>query len=202
MLNDIINTKKLKYIIKNKKCLKYEKNIYALGIDQGYANLGYAIVKYNVHTNTYKILKIGTIQTNSKYEIQFRIYTIYKELNKLIKKFNIDLISCERLFYNNSISSSGTKTRNKSASIVKTNMVTGVIFLLSAMHNLKLRDFPPTTIKKQLTGSGKADKEEIIKVVDDLCLKQNIKLKTNHESDAIAIAMTAISSYIENLLNE
>lgn len=202
MLNDIINTKKLKHIIKNKKCLKDEKNIYALGIDQGYANLGYAIVKYNVHTNTYKILKIGTIQTNSKYEIQFRIYTIYKELNKLIKKFNIDLISCERLFYNNSISSSGTKTRNKSASIVKTNMVTGVIFLLSAMHNLKLKDFPPTTIKKQLTGSGKADKEEIIKVVDDLCLKQNIKLKTNHESDAIAIAMTAISSYIENLLNE
>ena len=65
-----------------------------------------------------------------------------------------------------------------------------------------MNDFPPTTIKKQLTGNGRADKEEIIKVVEDLMTKQGLKVKTNHESDAIAIGITTISSFIEKLLKE
>ena len=79
-------------------------------------------------------------------------------------------------------------------------MSTGIIYLLSSMYGIEIKDFPPTTVKKQLTGNGRADKEEIIKVVEDLMTKQGLKVKTNHESDAIAIAITAISSKIENLL--
>ena len=36
--------------------------------------------------------------------------------------------------------------------------------------------------------------------LEDLMTKQGLKVKTNHESDAIAIAITAISSKIESLL--
>ena len=110
-------------------------------------------------------------------------------------------MSCERLFVNSGRNSKGDKIRNKSSAIVRTNMSTGVIYLLASKYNIGIKDFPPTTVKKQMTGSGKADKEEIIKVVEDLMSKQGLTVKTNHESDAIAIGITGISSYIEKLLD-
>ena len=201
MFYEKVNTYKLKKIVNSSSVLKDRKNIIALGIDQGYANLGYAIIKYNIHTDTYKVLKFGTIITNSKLEIQHRLKIIYDKLDIIIKKYPIDIISCESIFVNGIRNSSGQKTRNKSASIVKTNMSTGLIYLLSSQHNLKIYSFPPTTIKKHLTGSGKADKDEVIKVVEDLSKKNNIIIKTNHESDAIAIGITAISAFIDNLLS-
>lgn len=200
MYNEKINTIKLKNIIKDKQLLKDEKNIIALGIDQGYANLGYAIVKYNIHTNKYSVLLSGTVKTNSKDEIQDRLFVIYKKIQSLLDSYEVDLMGCERLFVNSDREASGNKRRNKSVSIVRTNMSTGVIYLLSSQYNVKMNDFPPTTVKKQLTGNGRADKEDIIQVVEDLMTKQGLKVKTNHESDAIAIGITTISSYIEKLL--
>lgn len=200
MYNEKINTTKLKEIVKNNQLFIDDKNIIALGIDQGYANLGYALVKYNIHTNKYNVLSYGTITTNSKDEIQDRLLVIFNKLKDIIIKNNIDMMSCERLFVNGDRQASGNKRRNKSVSIVRTNMSTGIIYLLSSMYGIEIKDFPPTTVKKQLTGNGRADKEEIIKVVEDLMTKQGLKVKTNHESDAIAIAITAISSKIENLL--
>lgn len=200
MYNEKVNTNRLKQIIKEKQLLKDKKNIISLGIDQGYANLGYAIVKYNIHTNKYSVLLSDTIKTNSKDEIQDRLFVIYKKIKSLLESYNIDLMACERLFVNSDRESNGNRKRNKSVSIVRTNMSTGVIYLLSSEYNVKINDFPPTTIKKQLTGNGRADKEDIINVVEDLMTKQGLKVKTNHESDAIAIGITSISSYIENLL--
>ena len=200
MYNEKINTTKLKEIVKNNQLFIDDKNIIALGIDQGYANLGYALVKYNIHTNKYNVLSYGTITTNSKDEIQDRLLVIFNKLKDIIIKNNIDMMSCERLFVNGDRQASGNKRRNKSVSIVRTNMSTGIIYLLSSMYGIEIKDFPPTTVKKQLTGNGRAYKEEIIKVVEDLMTKQGLKVKTNHESDAIAIAITAISSKIENLL--
>lgn len=200
MYNEKINTKKLKEIVKNNNLFYDGKNIIALGVDQGYANLGYALVKYNIHTNKYSVCSYGTITTSSKDEIQDRLLDIFNKLKDIITNNNIDVMSCERLFVNGDRQASGNKRRNKSVSIVRTNMSTGIIYLLSSMYQIEIKDFPPTTVKKQLTGNGRADKEEIIQVVEDLMTKQGLKVKTNHESDAIAIAITAISSKIENLL--
>ena len=200
MFFEKVNTNLLKKIVKQNHFLKDKKNIIALGIDQGYANLGYAIVRYNIHTNKYSVLHYGTIQTNSKDEIQNRLYYIYNELSKIIQKYPIDFISCERLFVGADRNSCGEKKRNKSASIVKTNMATGIIYLLSGQYHLKIKEFSPMTIKKQLTGNGKANKEDIIQVVEELMTKQNLKVHTNHESDAIAIGITVISFYIEQIL--
>lgn len=201
MYNENINTYKLKRIIKEQNLFHDSKNIYSIGIDQGYANLGFAVIRYNVHTDKYSVLEFGTIITNSKDEIQNRLNVIYDKMEEVVNKYSIDMMSCERLFVNSGRNANGDKIRNKSSAIVRTNMSTGIIYLLAAKHNILIRDFPPTTVKKQLTGSGKADKEEIIKVVEDLMKKQGLTVKTNHESDAIAIGITGISSYIEKLLD-
>lgn len=200
MYNDKINTCKLKKIIKEKDIICDNKNIYSLGIDQGYANLGFAVIRYNIHKDKYYVIEFGTITTNSKDEIQDRLCVIYDKLNIILNKYDFDMVACERLFTTSGRDADGNKVRNKSVSIVRTNMSTGIIYLLASQHQLRINDFPPTTVKKQLTGNGKADKDEIIKVVEKLITKQGLTVKTNHESDAIAIGITAISSFIEKLL--
>lgn len=200
MYNEKVNTFRLKKIIKEQKLFHDSKNIYSLGIDQGYASLGFAVVRYNVHTDRYSVIEFGTVTTKAEDEIQDRLKIIYERMEEVVNRYTIDIMSCERLFVNNGRNSKGDKIRNKSSSIVRTNMSTGIIYLLASKNNIGIKDFPPTTVKKQLTGSGKADKEEIIKVVEDLMKKQGLVVKTNHESDAIAIGITGISSYIEKLL--
>ncbi len=201
MYNENVNTWRLKKIIKEKNLFYDYKNIYSIGIDQGYANLGFAVIRYNVHTNKYFVMEFGTIVTDSKDEIQDRLSVIYDKIEEILNRYSLDIMSCERLFVNSGRNANGDKIRNKSSAIVKTNMSTGIIYLLASKYHILIRDFPPTTVKKQLTGSGKADKEEIIKVVEDLMSKQGLIVKTNHESDAIAIGITGISSYIEKLLS-
>lgn len=201
MYNEKVNTFKLKKIIKEQNLFHDYKNIYSLGIDQGYASLGFAVVRYNVHTDKYSVIEFGTVTTKAEDEIQDRLKIIYENIERIVNRNSIDIMSCERLFVNSGRNSKGDKIRNKSSAIVRTNMSTGVIYLLASKYNIGIKDFPPTTVKKQMTGSGKADKEEIIKVVEDLMSKQGLTVKTNHESDAIAIGITGISSYIEKLLD-
>lgn len=201
MYNENVNTWRLKKIIQEQNLFHDHKNIYSIGIDQGYANLGFAVIRYNVHTDKYSVVEFGTVITSSKDEIKDRLNVIYDKMGEVIDRHSIDIMSCERLFVNSGRNANGDRVRNKSSAIVNTNMSTGIIYLLAAQRKISIRDFPPTTVKKQLTGSGKADKEEIIQVVENLMQKQGLTVKTNHESDAIAIGITGISSYIEKLLD-
>jgi len=178
--------------------------ITAIGIDQGYANMGYCIVTFDLNQNKYEILESGTKTTDSDLDMSKRLGFIYLFLKEILTKYpELNLVGCERLFHNKPMGKSNFfQQRNKSASIMKTNMVTGVIYLVSGEFDLRVSDFPPTTIKKQLTGSGKANKEDVEKAVYEVAMNQGIEIKTDHEADAIAIGITTINEYIEGLLNQ
>ena len=132
MYNDKRNKEQVKKALLNHPELHSQKDIYALGIDQGYANLGYSVIKYNIHRNSYKVIMFGTIKTNSKDNLEKRLYQIYLKLAEILDKYPIDLIGCEQLFSNGARGADGGKRRDKSVAIVRTNMSTGVIYLLSA----------------------------------------------------------------------
>ena len=55
------------------------------------------------------------------------------------------------------------------------------------MHDLKISEFTPKYIKKSLTGSGNADKTQMIKMISLLLPKAQIKY--DDEADALAIAL-------------
>lgn len=161
-----------------------------LGIDQGLANIGYAIISTEPNL---ELLEHGIIKTKPDPVFGRRLLLIESKLLEVIEKYKPDLICTEALFCNKAQSSG----RNKSAAIVQTNMATAVIFMLGAEKNIPIRQFVPISVKKQVTGSGKATKEE----VED-AIKQHFKdviIKKDHESDAIAIALTGHFSVLNGL---
>lgn len=177
-----------------------DKSIIGIGIDQGVANCGYSVVKLR-EDDEVEVLCSGTIITSSDYPLPQRMLILYNEINQLVSEHKADIIGCEKLFFNpNQKSSTKKGGRNKSASIVYTNMATGLLSLIAGQHKLPLKEFVPGTVKKFLTGNGRAEKEAVEEAVLKAVFKNNgdtnaKTLKTTHESDAIAIGITAVKYF-------
>lgn len=174
---------------------------YILGIDQGIANLGYAVICFEKKKNgeiTKELIKHKYVKTTSKFYIGTRLEALYKELLLVIKEYKICAIGCEKLFFSQKSENKATnKFRNKSASMVYTNLITGVIFLMSSQKGIPVIDFTPGTIKKEICGNGKATKEEMIEAINSLF---GIDYKiSEHEADAIGIAYKTGIAFIEDI---
>lgn len=162
-----------------------------LGIDQGLASCGYGLIQFKKNKKGIiafdKVLTYGLIKTTTKNSNPERLVIIHDTLENLIDIYKPSIISCERLFYTNPLEGH----RNKSASIITTNMVTGIIHYLAGHKKLILKDFVPSSVKKTITGNGLAKKEDIISIVPTLMGLKPDEIKIEHIADALAIGYTA-----------
>lgn len=159
--------------------------MYILGIDQGIAHLGYAVMKDK------ELIEYGCITTNSNDIIEQRFFSLYNDIKQLIIKYQPEAICCEKLFY----TSPKAGNRNKSASIIYTNMITGVLAALCGEFEIELRQFVPSKVKKALCDNGKASKEDIEAKIASIYKVETEITKYEHVCDSIAIAYTC---FIEN----
>lgn len=174
--------------------LESDYDIVSLGIDQGIANVGYALT--GLKNGKEEVLFSGTFKTTTKHEIPQRLKMIYEFINTLLETYHIDVMGMEKLFFN-PVQVNG---RNKSASIMKTNLVTGIIFLLSSQHQKHIFDYTPGTVKKYVAGHGHASKEQVLAHVEEFASRSGFVIKTDHQADAIAISLTALKQYMEEVL--
>lgn len=158
-----------------------------IGIDQGLANVGYAVLDYQSKKD-FKILESGVVKTKPDKRLEERIGEIYIKVDLLIHKYEATHMGCERFFFN----ASDKTIQFRSATIVRTNMVSGVLFLLANKHRMFIKDYVPGTVKKHVSGNGRASKDEMIQSIKELVFNQgqDIELKNDHEADAIGIALT------------
>lgn len=175
------------------ECESSAENIIALGIDQGIANVGFGLTQIGKDGQE-EILHSGVFVTTTKHSEEKRICMIYEFINTLIASYNVKVIGLEKLFFNPVLK--GEK-RNKSADILRTQKVTGVVFLSAAQHDLPISDFTPGTVKKYVAGHGRASKDDVIKEIEKIAKRCGFKLKTNHEADAIGISLTALHKFLE-----
>ncbi len=160
-------------------------NIIFLGIDPGVARTGYAFL--NLQNNKISIIDYGCINTNKTKNLSRRIFTIYTKLQDLIKKYKPNYICVEELFF-----SKNTKT----AMLV--GQARGIILLLAEINNIQLLEFKPIQVKQAVCGYGKADKQQIQRMIKTLLNLKQIP-KPDDTADALAICWCGINSY-KNLL--
>lgn len=169
------------------------ESITVLGIDQGLANIGYCVMK--VHKELIDepiILESNTFTTSSDLSTPDRLGDIYDKVEDIFNRHpDISYLGCERLFFSGA----------RSATILNTNLVTGVLFLFTHDKGIKIKDYPATSVKKIMTGDGKAKKEDIAKAIIHICEINNIadKERTDHEDDSIAIAYTTAKDVFLNV---
>lgn len=125
----------------------------------------------------WKVLESGTIPTGIKQPTGARLERIRKALERLFNEKKIDVVVKEQSFSNVNIRSTQQIFR-----------VVGVFDL--TVHELGLPpavDIAQSTIKKVVTGNGRATKELVQRRVEQ---KTGINTKTDDESDAIALFIT------------
>lgn len=152
---------------------------YIIGIDLGYANVGWAVIQ---HGEDVKLVASGVIKTDTGMEEMHRYRVIGKDLWDVIEHYQPNIAVIEGLPPN--------KHQNKQTEIAGAR---GVILETVAMWDeyndeIALVEISPTEIKKLITGKGQASKKKIGEYVK-LLLGLDEPLKTDHASDAAACAL-------------
>jgi crossover junction endodeoxyribonuclease RuvC len=108
--------------------------------------------------------------------------TIYDELKGLLEKWDPILLALEEVFV--------LKQFPKAA--IQLGEVRGVIYLAAQEMGIPVVELRPTEVKSALTGSGRADKEQMKKAIRQILRIEN-PLSSSHAGDALALALTGLS---------
>ncbi len=153
-----------------------------LGVDPGIGRTGWGVV-WKTEDGRLKTEDFGCIETGAGLPIERRLKTIREELIKIIKKKKPQVLAIEDIFFN---------TNAKTALIV--GQARGVIIVTAAEFGLKVFSYTPLEVKVALTGYGRAEKDQMGKMVKILLSLSQIP-KPDDTVDALAIALTCAFTY-------
>lgn len=147
-----------------------------LGIDPGLTRCGIGVVERSRDAKLH-LVDCGVIQTATNDPLELRLLNFEEELNRWIRNIKPDVIAVERVF-----SQLNVKTA------MATGQAAGVALLIAAKSGLPIAMHTPTEVKAAVSGSGRADKKQVAKmVVKILSLKETPSPVDT--TDAIALAI-------------
>ena len=145
------------------------------GIDPGLAALGWGIVIANGSRLSFKAC--GTIKTSPKQTMAQRLCAIHEGLTEVIDQYALSSVAVEETFVN--------KDQRNALGLAQAR---GICLLAPAQKGLDVAEYAPNLIKKSVVGNGHADKAQIRTMVE--VLLPTAKARSDHEADALAIAIT------------
>ncbi|MDO4545306.1 MAG: crossover junction endodeoxyribonuclease RuvC [Bacillota bacterium] len=146
-----------------------------LGIDPGYAILGYGIVEKT--GNKFKAGSYGAITTDAGMPMTERLIHIYDSLREIIEEERPEVASIEQLFFN-----------NNAKTAIMVGQARGVAVLACVKGGLAVEEYTPLQIKQALVGYGRADKNQVQMMVKALLNLKDVP-KPDDTADALAAAI-------------
>ena len=159
-----------------------------LGIDPGIGKVGWGVIKDE--SGRQIAIDYGCFETSSKMDLEERLVRIYDFIIDLIKKFTPEVLAIEQLYF---------AANSKTALTV--GQARGVVLLAASKSNLQTASYTPLQVKQALTGYGRADKNQIQRMVGAV-LHLSEKVTQDDTADALAIAITHVFSYKILKLNQ
>jgi len=153
-----------------------------LGMDLSIACPGFAVAE--IQDGRVHILHVSHVKTSPERSHGERLRIIFDHLDGILEKHKVQAVVREK-----AIPAGGGKGYGYVAqvnTIMVLNKVVGISDLATDHHGYKvIHEIAPTTLKKQLTGSGKATKKEVQAAVKTFLTGPYV-FKNTDESDATA----------------
>ena len=146
-----------------------------LGIDPGYAIVGWGVIEYV--NGRFRVLGYGAITTEAHTPFPERLQIIYNDMSYLFEKYKPDAMSMEKLFYN-----SNQKT------VIDVAQARGVITLAAQMYGRDIFEYTPLQVKQSVTGYGRAEKKQVQEMTKNILGLPAIP-KPDDTADALALAV-------------
>ena len=146
-----------------------------LGIDPGYAIVGYGVVDYC--RCRFSVAGYGAITTKAHKPFPERLLDIYNDMLSVIDKYKPDCLAIEKLYSN-----------TNTTTAIDVAQARGVILLSAEQSGVPIFEYTPLQVKQAVTGYGRAEKHQVMEMVKNLlCLKA--VPKPDDTADALALAV-------------
>ena len=126
------------------------------------------------------LVECGVFRTSPRDALADRLVEIFDGVTELIARHQPDTLAVESIFYARNVRTTITLGHAR-----------GVLLLAGARAGVTIHEYPPAEIKKAITGTGGATKEQVQYMVKTL-----LRLKTvpspNDAADGVAAALTCI----------
>ncbi len=146
-----------------------------LGIDPGTRRVGWGVVEEEADSLRY--VASGTVKADGD-DFGARLVAIHRALQAAIEEHKPAVAAVESVFAGDNV---------KTAIAIGEGR--GVAVLSAAEANLEVVGYEPAIVKRAVTGSGRASKEQVLQMVRVLLALPEIPA-TDHEADALALAIT------------
>ena len=146
-----------------------------LGIDPGYATVGYGVIEYN--GRGFRTLDYGAVTSPPGVPFQRRLEMIYEGVNELIGRFKPDAVSVEELFFNTNLKTG-----------IAVAHARGVILLAVQKSGVPFFEYTPLQVKQSVVGYGRAVKKQVQEMTKNI-LNLAAVPKPDDTADALAIAI-------------
>jgi crossover junction endodeoxyribonuclease RuvC len=150
-----------------------------LGIDPGLTRCGIGVVD-GVIGSPLQMVSVGVILTSSQDPTEVRLLQLEREIQLWITEFKPDVIAIERVF-----------SQHNLRTVMGTAQAAGIALLLAARNQVKVVMHTPSEVKAAVTGSGRANKAQVGKMVLNI-LKLDEAPKPADSADALALAICHI----------
>ena len=146
-----------------------------LGIDPGYAIVGWGVLDYT--GNRFTPVAYGAILTDKDTPFEHRLAEIYTGMNEVCEKYRPQALSIEKLYY-----------QHNQTTVIGVAEARGVILLSAAQAGVPIFEYIPMQVKQAVTGYGKAVKKQIQEMTRILLHLEAVP-KPDDTADALALAI-------------
>lgn len=146
-----------------------------LGIDPGYAIVGFGVVEYDGYKFT--PVHFGAITTAAGTDFTLRLKTIYDDMNTVLDTFKPETMAIEKLFFN---------TNQKTG--IDVAQARGVTVLAAANMGIPIFEYTPLQVKQSVVGYGRAEKNQVMEMTRRILGLAEVP-KPDDTADALAIAI-------------
>ncbi len=147
-----------------------------LGIDPGYAIVGFGVVEFN--KNQFSVLGFGAITTPAEMPFEKRLETIFDDMTEILTKYRPDCLAIEKLFFN---------TNQKTA--IDVAQARGVTILPAIKMSVPIFEYTPLQVKNAVTGFGRAEKKQVQEMIRRTLNLKEVP-KPDDTADALGLAIT------------
>ncbi len=159
-----------------------------LGIDPGYAIVGYGVIDYV--SQRMRLIDCGAVTTAADMPFERRLKAIYDDMKCLIDMYRPDELSIEKLFFN---------TNQKT--VIDVAQARGVTLLPAIAAGIPIYEYTPLQVKSSIVGYGRAEKKQVQELTKTILHLDRI-IKPDDAADAVALAVThAYSVNTRKLMN-
>ncbi len=146
------------------------------GVDPGLTRCGLGVVE-GVPGKPPRLVAVGVIRTGADEDIAARLLAIEEEIERWLTEYRPDAVAVERVFAQHNV-----------RTVMGTAQAGAVAIVSAARHGLPVELHTPSEVKAAVTGSGRADKDQVALMVMRV-LRLTERPKPADAADALALAI-------------